>query len=150
MEAVVFSWENSFPADSKCPFYSLVGGHDYPLKGSLHHPKKVTKIYVPGSCLFLNSRDSCVRMLVIVTFGIKALIKIDYSQSMTILLGSRVPFSPKRKRQIWRAYFSDGLKPPTRRCPIFCVSKKQVWRSSSSVNVLLQDSRLQQQKTRQW
>ncbi len=31
------------PADSKWPFYPLVGGHQQPLKGSLNHPKKVTK-----------------------------------------------------------------------------------------------------------
>ena len=31
------------PGDSRWPFHPLVGGHQQPLKGSLNHPKKVTK-----------------------------------------------------------------------------------------------------------
>ena len=33
----------SIPGDSKWPFHPLVGGHQQALKGSLNHPKKVTK-----------------------------------------------------------------------------------------------------------
>ena len=47
-------------------------------------------------------------MLVTVTFGIKALIKIVYSQSMTILLGAECPFRRSEKDKFDEHIFQMG------------------------------------------
>ena len=44
LEAVIKPFLNSSPGDSiRDHFIPLVGGHQQPLKGSLNHPKQVTK-----------------------------------------------------------------------------------------------------------